>query len=387
MGNHALDKIMNLKDVMKPVETARGLPNKHYICEKMYKREREVVFFKNWSAIAFESDAAKSGDAFPIDFMGMPLLLVRDKEGVLSVFQNTCRHRGMILVDKPTQLKRLIRCPYHSWCYDHAGMLIRTPHVGGVGIDRHEAIKPEDLSLFKIRSHVWHGVVFVNISNDALPFEEVHADLLLRWSEFNQPYHLGGQASRFDMTLAANWKLAIENFCESYHLPWVHPELNKISPINVHYNIENHDNYSGQGSRNYNQLIGKGGQRFPDFKNVSDIWDHQSEYVSFFPNVLLGVHRDHSFAMILMPQGPEQTLERVALFYANEDIDTDDWQKMLKENTRIWQTVFSEDVNVVEGMQKGRHGVMFDGGKFSPIMDGPTHIFHKWVARQMQASE
>jgi len=117
------------------------------------------------------------------------------------------------------------------------------------------------------------------------------------------------------------------------------------------------------------------------------MWETQSEYVSFFPNVLLGVHRDHAFAMLLMPQGPEQTLERVALFYANEDIDTSEWQEMLIENARIWQDVFSEDVSVVEGMQRGRHGPMFDGGTFSPVMDGPTHIFHKWVARKMQAAE
>lgn len=99
------------------------------------------------------------------------------------------------------------------------------------------------------------------------------------------------------------------------------------------------------------------------------------------------MHRDHCYATILMPQGPEQTLERGALFYANDDIDSPDWQDMLIENTRIWQGVFNEDVGVVEGMQKGRHGPMFDGGKFSPVMDGPTHIFHKWVARQMQAAE
>lgn len=378
---------MSLTNVMQPVETARGLPNAHYISPEMYNRERETIFFKNWSAAAFASDAPRPGDAYPIDFVGMPLLLVRAKDGGLNVFQNTCRHRGMILVDAPTHLKGPIRCPYHSWCYDHGGALVRTPYVGGIDKDTHEAVKPEELSLFKVRSHVWQGVVFVNVSGEAPSFEEAHADLIERWAEFDQPYHLGGQASRFDMTLATNWKLAIENYCESYHLPWIHPELNKISPINVHYNIENHSNYSGQGSRNYNQLADASGKRFPDFKNVSKQWDTQSEYVSFFPNVLLGVHRDHAFAMLLMPQGPEQTLERVALFYADEDIDSPEWQDMLAENARIWRDVFREDVGVVEGMQKGRHGPMFDGGKFSPVMDGPTHIFHQWVARQMQAVE
>jgi len=374
--------VAGLDAVLQNIEQATGLPNAHYISPEMYALERECIFFNSWSALAFESDVKKPGDAFPVDFLGVPLLVVRGREGEVNVFQNTCRHRGMILVDKPTHMKGPIRCPYHSWCYDYNGVLVHTPYVGGVNIDTHESIENDELGLFKVRSFIWQGVIFVNLSGDAPSFEEVNADVIKRWKEFDKPYYLGGEASRFDMTLATNWKLAVENYCESYHLPWIHPELNAISPIDVHYNIDNHSDYAGQGSLNYNQLVGEGGQKFPDFEGVSDKWDTQSEYISFFPNVLLGVHRDYAFAMLLMPQGPEETLERVALFYA-DDLDTPDWQTMLKENARIWQGVFNEDVGVVEGMQKGRHGPMFDGGKFSPIMDGPTHTFHKWVARKM----
>ncbi len=52
-------------------------------------------------------------------------------------------------------------------------------------------------------------------------------------------------------------------------------------------------------------------------------------------------------------------------------------------NARLWQSVFSENVDVVEAMQNAHHGVKFDGGKFSPVMDGPTHVIHKWVARNL----
>jgi len=371
-----------LNTVLQDISAAKGLPNVHYTSPDMYAKEREHIFFKSWSALAFEADVPNGGDAYPVDFLGAPMLIVRDGAGAVNVFQNTCRHRGMILVDQPTHLKGPIRCPYHSWCYSHKGALVRTPYVGGVDKDTHEAIKNDELGLFKIRSYIWQGVVFINLSGDAPKFEDAHKDVMARWAEFDKPYHSGGASSRFAMTLATNWKLAVENYCESYHLPWIHPELNAISPINVHYNIENHDSYSGQGTRNYNQLIGDDGTKFPDFDGVSAQWDKQGEYVSFFPNVLFGVHRDHAFAMILMPIGPEQTLERVNLFYA-ENLDTPNWQDMLRENTRIWQGVFNEDVGVVEGMQKGRHGPMFDGGKFSPVMDGPTHIFHKWVASKI----
>ena len=375
---------MDLSAVLKPIEDARGLPNACYISEDFFEIEKQKIFYDSWSAAAFISDVPKSGDVCPVDFLGMPLLLVRNKSGDLKVFQNVCRHRGMILIDKACHLRGPIRCPYHSWSYDYDGNLVRTPYVGGVGVDEHDNICPNDLSLHEIRSHVWQGVVFVNVSGEAPAFEQAHKELIDRWAEFDQPYYLGGAASLFDMTLDTNWKLAVENYCESYHLPWVHPELNDISPIDVHYPIES-TGYAGQGSRNYRQLVDGQGKRFQDFEGLDEVWDAQSEYIAFFPNVLLGVHRDHAFAMILLPMGPEQTVERVALFYADEYIDAPEEQGMLRENARIWRDVFNEDIGVVEGMQKGRHGIHFDGGKFSPVMDGPTHKFHSWAARKLTA--
>ena len=313
----------------------------------------------------------------------MPLLLVRGKDGGINVFQNTCRHRGMILIDQPAHLKGPIRCPYHSWAYSHDGELVRTPYVGGIDNDTHEAVDCSKLSLFKVRSHVWQGVVFVNVSGDAPEFETEHAHLLERWNEFDQSYFCDSESSKFEMTVKANWKLAVENYCESYHLPWIHPELNEISSIKDHYHIDEQPNYAGQGSRVYNQLEGKNKLKFQDFDNVSSKWNSASEYVALFPNVLLGVHRDHAFAMLLMPQGPGETLERVALCYTEDAASGDTWKDMRVRNAALWRNVFSEDVGVVAGMQKGRHGPLFDGGKFSPVMDGPTHIFHKWVARLM----
>ena len=377
--------VAGLDAVLDEIEQAKGLPNDFYTSDDMYMLERKHVFFKSWSALAFEADVANPGDAFPVDFMGIPLLVVHGRDGEINVFQNTCRHRGMILVDEPTHLKGPIRCPYHSWCYDHAGALVRTPYVGGVGVDSHDAIKPEELSLFKVRSHIWHGTIFINLSGDARPFEEEHESITERWREFNKPFFVPSKSCVFSMSLKTNWKLAIENFCESYHLPWIHPELNVISPIDVHYNIDDSAGYSGQGSLNYIQLKDEAGRKFPDFEEVSEKWDTLAEYVSFFPNVLMGVHRDFCYSVILLPNGFGEIEERVAMFYA-EDLSVD-WEGMLAENARIWREVFQEDVGVVEGMQRGRHGPMFDGGKFSPVMDGPTHVFHKWVARKMMAAQ
>jgi choline monooxygenase len=42
-----------------------------------------------------------------------------------------------------------------------------------------------------------------------------------------------------------------------------------------------------------------------------------------------------------------------------------------------------EDVDAIEGMQEGRSSPVYNGGNFSPVMDQPTHQFHKWVANSL----
>ena len=95
---------------------------------------------------------------------------------------------------------------------------------------------------------------------------------------------------------------------------------------------------------------------------------------------LLGVQRDHAFAIILEPKGLDETVEHIHLYYAQPDTN----ESLRATNTRMWKGVFEEDIFVVEGMQKGRHGQLFDGGKFSPVMDEATHCFHDWAASQFE---
>ena len=372
----------DLSGVLKPTTAAVGLPNAHYTSTDIYDDEREHLMFDGWAALCFTADVAEPGDAFPVDFMGQPLLVVRDRDGGIRVFQNTCRHRGMILVSEKKRIGGAIRCPYHSWCYALTGALVATPHVGGPGQNAHPGVRKSELSLVGIRSHVWHGVVFVNLSGSAPEFEIAAAPLLSRWAEFEVPLYTGGSDCRAEFAVNCNWKLAVENYCESYHLPWVHPGLNSYSRLEDHYNIEVDDVFSGQGTRVYRQLE-LDGARFPDFAGLGPAWKAQAEYVALFPNLLLGVHRDHAFAIILEARGTGQTVERMALSYASEEAASGDaYADLRRRNRELWRAVFDEDIFVVEGMQRGRAGRSFDGGRFSPVMDGPTHLFHRWVARR-----
>ncbi|MGR3615864.1 MAG: aromatic ring-hydroxylating oxygenase subunit alpha [Paracoccaceae bacterium] len=366
--------------VRQPIEQANGLPNAHYVDASVHIDESRHILLNQWSGLATAAEVPENGDAVPIEFAQIPLLLVRDKQGQVRVFQNICRHRGMILVSEPRKIEGAIRCPYHSWCYGTDGRLVSTPHVGGPGHNTHEAMEKSELGLIEVRSHVWRDVVWINVSGTAPAFDVAMRDVMERWAEFEKPLYHGGADSSFDLQVNCNWKLAVENYCESYHLPWVHPGLNSYSRLEDHYHIEERGQYAGQGTLVYRQLKDENGDVFPDFEGLSAKWNEAAEYIAAFPNVLFGVHRDHAFAIILLPQGTDKTLEKVHLYYAVADTDPD----LRARNTTQWKEVFEEDVFVVEGMQRGRYAPGFDGGRFSPAMDGPTHVFHDWVAGKIQ---
>ncbi len=373
--------VTDLSAVRQPISQAHGLPNAHYTDPKVFAEENEAVLIRQWAGLAVGADVPEPGDAVPMMFLGMPLLLVRDKSGQVRVFQNICRHRGMILVSEARKIEGAIRCPYHSWCYGTDGRLVSTPHVGGPGQNTHDGIDKTTLGLIEVRSHIWNDVVFINLSGDAPAFDTVHAKLLDRWSEFSKPVFHGGPDSIITFDLKSNWKLIVENFCESYHLPWVHPGLNSYSRLEDHYHIEEPGLFSGQGTHVYRQIKDEAGRVFPDFDGLSEKWDTAGEYITFLPNVMVGVQRDHMFAIILRPEAVDRTVETAHLYYAAPNTP----EHLRKLNAELWYTVFEEDIMAVEGMQTGRAAPGFDGGRFSPAMDGPTHLFHGWVAERLQA--
>jgi phenylpropionate dioxygenase-like ring-hydroxylating dioxygenase large terminal subunit len=90
--------VTDLSSVMQPVAKAKGLPNEHYTSDAVFEAEREAVLFAGWAGLTVAAEIPEPGDAIPVNFAGLPLVAVRGRDGEVRVFQNTCRHRGMILV-------------------------------------------------------------------------------------------------------------------------------------------------------------------------------------------------------------------------------------------------------------------------------------------------
>jgi len=374
-----------LEAVQRPIDSARGLPNAVYTDPAVFAYERDRVFSNNWTAVGFASDVPEKGSAMPISLLGMPLMMVRGRDNAVRVFHNVCRHRGHELISEKCKLKGAIVCPYHAWTYALDGGLKGTPNIGGPGINDVEGFDKDNYGLNIVRSHVWMDVVFVDISGKQPEFTDRMKPLLDRWDAFwgkdgDTQYHYAGDED-LHYSLNTNWKFPIENFLESYHLPTIHPELNSYSRIEDHYHIMEGDIFGGQGSLVYD-FAGQANIELPSL----DVWPEDkkqvAEYISIFPNVLLGLQLDHTFAIIVEPINNELTKERVRLCFT-EAACNDSYDKERKIVRDGWDLVFKQDVGAVESMQSGRQSPAYDGGVFSPVLDNPTHHFHQWVARRL----
>ena len=159
------------------------------------------------------------------------MLLVRNQEGELVAFSNLCSHRGTLLVDRPTNAKR-IQCPYHGWTYTDAGELLAVPLATSEAIDKAAHCLPR----YRIES--WHGLIFVSLNPNVEPLTErfavVEPQVAARGMD-----RLHHRADQQDVQVwDCNWKLAIINAMESYHLFKVHPTtLEPYTPTKGAYYI------------------------------------------------------------------------------------------------------------------------------------------------------
>ena len=382
-----MSEIYNIIDKKKldvvnnSIEKAHGLPNECYTSKDYTLIERKKLFEDKWIVAGVASSIPEIGDVKPIDILGMPILILRNKQNEIKVFHNVCSHRGVKLVSKSGKINSLIRCPYHSWSYSLDGELMATPHIGGMNRHSAEGFDKSKSNLKEIRSYIWLDLIMININQNEISFEEYIKPLSDRWEKFwpikdRELIHHSNDFGYFKLNAKCNWKFAIENYCESYHLPWVHPGLNSYSKIEDHYHIQGLPNrFAGQGTVVYNPKF-KGKEKLPSFPNWPKDKENIAEYVALFPNVMLGIHKDHYYAYWIEPISHEFTLEHMELYYVGEQAaQANKFKSLRKQNHKQWEDIQREDVDIIQGMQTGRNSPSYNGGNFSPVMDNPCLLY------------
>ena len=167
--------------VDKPIAQATGLPNERYISDAAFIADRDQVIAPAWACLAFCDDLPEKNYALPVSFMGLPLVITRDANDEIRVFHNVCSHRGMHLANTPCKTNGILRCPYHSWTYALDGTLRGTPHIGGFGQHEHADFDRSRHGLKAVRSNVWLGAIFINLSGNAAAFEDYIAPLITQF--------------------------------------------------------------------------------------------------------------------------------------------------------------------------------------------------------------
>jgi phenylpropionate dioxygenase-like ring-hydroxylating dioxygenase large terminal subunit len=344
------------------------LPRAAYTDESVLNWERRALFAGGWMCVGRSSELAEPRARRAVRTGDDAVLLVRGEDGVLRGFYNVCRHRGHEILpcdgpdSGPSAGGRFIACPYHSWTYDLDGRLHRVPAADRADItpDRQAG-----LGLVGVAVAEWQGFVFVNADGSALPFDAYVTGL----DELLAPYELDRLvvAASHDYVMAANWKLAVENYHECYHCSTIHPELCRVSSpeSGVNYNpggmwvggtmelMDGVETMALDGRSRSTPIRGVTGDRLRDVT-----------YLQLFPNLLLSVHPDYVMTHVLDPVAPDRTAVVCEWLFPPEAVTVDGFDPSYAVD--FWDITNKQDWAACEGVQRGVSSRGYRPGPLSP---------------------
>ncbi|MFD5824186.1 Rieske 2Fe-2S domain-containing protein [Lentzea sp. NPDC060358] len=191
-----------------------------YTDPEIFEQEMTRIFERTWVWVAHESELPKPGTFKSTHVGRQPVIVTRDRKGVLHTMLNRCRHRGASLCEKPQGEANGFTCPYHAWSYGLDGKLRGIPYPDGY----EGVVDKSELSLRKLRTESYGGMVFATFDAGAVPLEEFLGDVRLWIDRFmaqggGYPVKVLG---RHRFKFRGNWKIQLENTTDGYHFPIVH---------------------------------------------------------------------------------------------------------------------------------------------------------------------
>jgi len=192
------------------------IAKERYTSRAWHEREVARLWSRVWQFACREEQIPTVGSFVVYDIAHLSFIVMRSTDGEIKAFANACLHRGRQLKDASGRCTE-IRCPFHGFAWALDGTLSDIParwdfdHVDDTGFALPEA-----------KVGTWGGFVFINPDPDAAPLEEFLGDLpehFARWDLADR--YIQGHVCK---TIRANWKIAQEAFCESYHVAGTHPQ-------------------------------------------------------------------------------------------------------------------------------------------------------------------
>jgi choline monooxygenase len=346
------------------IEHAYTLPSQFYIDPKFQELEKQNIFHRTWQIVGRHEQVSKPGDYFTTNLCGEPLLIVRDNENKLRGHYNVCRHRA----GPPAEgcgSRKVFRCGYHGWTYGLDGRLLNAPEMEGT-----EDFCFEDFRLRPVNVDEWEGQIFVNLDSEAEPLLKALRELPEQAAKFK--FGQMKLAGRRDYPMQCNWKVYIDNYLEGYHLPSVHPSLNRELDYNAYVStlFERHSLQTSpiRGPENETTVERR-------YKQASG--DMAAEYFWIFPNWMLNCYPDNVSLNIVLPTGPETCVAIFEWYFPTDHRGT------AEETMKFSDEIQAEDGHICEVVHQNLKSKSYDRGRYSVKQEKCLHHFHKLYSDAM----
>ena len=201
------------------MELPDRVPKERYYDPDFYALEVENLWPRVWQMACRLEEIPNVGDFAEYANVGRSVIVVRAEDGV-HAFQNSCRHRGVEVVNGRGHLDSGFTCPFHGWCYglDGKNTFVSRPRT----FSDHN-LQAGDIDLKPVRCETWGGCAWINLDDHAPPLRdslEPSATILDAWKVESMRAEWW-----YACRLPCNWKLAQEAFFEQYHVLETHPQL------------------------------------------------------------------------------------------------------------------------------------------------------------------
>lgn len=342
------------------------LPGKQYLDESHWALERQRIFRREWFCVGRIEGLESRGDFRLVNVLGESILLVRD--GELRAFHNVCRHRGAELIPSPEaeeqhgRFQSGIRCPYHSWNYRLNGELHSTPHLD---IDKCA------FGLHRAELETWGGFAFVRLEPGTQSLQDMLGEPAGRIRRY--PLAELKTAARIDYTVAANWKVILENYNECYHCAGIHPELCRVVPAFRKGGGTELDWEAGipqaEGTNTFT-FSGRSNRRpFPGLDDTEKV-RHKGELI--YPNLLVSLSMDHVAAFTVWPRAAGRTDIVCEFLFHPDEMVRPDFDPA--DAVDFWDLVNRQDWAICESVQRGMASGVFESGYYGPMEDWSLDI-------------
>lgn len=355
----------------KPLLEAQGLPPNCYRDEAFYQREIETVFSSSWIMVGREEQVVAAGDYITRSIAAIEIFVVRDSEGGVRAFGNSCRHRGARLLNGEGSV-RAIACPYHAWTYARDGSLLAAP-----GMEQVVGFRAEDYSLVGLRTASWGGFIFVCVSQSAPEFADWIGDLAETLAPYRFQDMRAGRRLVFD--LECNWKTWVENYMEGYHIPTVHRRtISRHKAVNVPQ-IRGRGQYDLIWERHPGTLALLGDDAgFAPIDTLSGETAEGSRFALIYPNSMISMTIDAMWSFECHPTGAQTCRVVLTSCFPADRFSLPEFEVLAENYYKRQDIVVEEDNGIAQVQQKGLRSRLAVAGRLShkePIV----HALANWI--------